>query len=123
MAVMLSSLCRIRGSSSTPTLMDLAVRNGDLLNLGSSAMDKLSAAREPEKSERLRLRTSTLRPSAAEAFSSMVGRDKERRDEDENDQDDNDDEYDAKCTAHEQPPARQGRQRERERVVVRGILA
>ncbi len=37
-------------------------------------MDKLSAAREPEKSERLRLPTSTLRPSAAEAFSSMVGR-------------------------------------------------
>src|SRR5260370_29481135 len=53
----------------------------------------------------------------------LVDRDKERRDEDENDQDDNDDEYDAKCTAHEQPPARQGRQRERERVVVRGNIS
>src|SRR6202171_6063612 len=54
--------------------MDFAVRNGDLLNFGSSAMDKLSAASEPVKSERLRLPTSTLRPSAAEAFSSIVGR-------------------------------------------------
>src|SRR5882762_5951900 len=97
MAVMLSSLRRTRGSSSTPTLIDFAVRNGDLLNLGSSATDKLSAAREPEN--------------------------KERRGQDENDQDGNDDEYDAKCTAHEQPPARQARQRERERVVVKGILA
>src|SRR5258707_2703105 len=74
MFVMFKSLCRIRGTSSTPTLMDFAVRNGDLLNFGSSAIDRLSAASEPVKSDRLRLPTSTFRPSAAEAFSSIVGR-------------------------------------------------
>src|ERR1700730_369666 len=128
MRVMLRSLCKIRGSSSTPTLTDFAVRNGELLNLGSSAMDKLSAASEPLKSERLRLPTSTLRPRAAEAFSSIVGRNwftgirkgatstrttrtatmiRTTR----------------SVRRMEQPPDWQGREREREHVVARAILA
>src|SRR5229473_3448346 len=59
---------------STPTFSDLAVRKGAELNLGSSPMESASAESEPLISERLKLPSSTLRPSAAEAFSSMVGR-------------------------------------------------
>src|SRR5580698_78496 len=64
----------MRGQTSTPTLNDFAVRNGAELNLGSSAMERLSAPSEPLKSERLRLPISTLRPRAAEACCSICGR-------------------------------------------------
>src|SRR5258708_2193382 len=59
---------------STPTFSDLAVRKGAELNLGSSPMESASAESEPLISERLMLPNATLRPSAAEAFSSIVGR-------------------------------------------------
>src|SRR6266446_8433087 len=65
---------KINGIISTPTLRDLAVRNGEELNLESSPMERFSAESEPLSSERLMLPSCTLRPSAAEAFSSMVGR-------------------------------------------------
>src|SRR5882672_1067117 len=74
MPVTLRVLLKMRGMISTPTLNDLAVRNGDVLNLGSSPMEILSAASEPLSRERLRLPSSTFRPRACEAFSSMVGR-------------------------------------------------
>src|SRR5258707_4179140 len=59
---------------STPTFSDLAVRKGAELNLGSSPMESASAESEPLIRERLILPNCTLRPSAAEAFSSIVGR-------------------------------------------------
>src|SRR5450432_583325 len=65
---------KISGIISTPTFTDLAVRKGDVLNLGSSAIERLSAPRPPLNSDRLRLPTSTLRPNAVEAFCSMVPR-------------------------------------------------
>src|SRR5207245_11284136 len=65
---------KISGRISTPTLKDLAVRKGEELNLGSSPMERLSAESEPVMRERLRFPSCTWRPSAAEAFSSMVGR-------------------------------------------------
>src|SRR5437879_1610025 len=65
---------KISGIISTPTFNDLAVRKGEELNFGSSPMERFSAAMEPLISERLRLPSSTLRPSAAEAFSSIDGR-------------------------------------------------
>src|SRR5436309_10199889 len=42
----------IRVSTSTPILNDFAVRKGDLLKAGSSAIDRSSAEREPETSEK-----------------------------------------------------------------------
>src|SRR5262249_6379499 len=65
---------KIRGLISTPTFNDLAVRKGEELNFGSSAMERFPAVSEPLSSERLRLPTSTLRPSAVVSFSSIVGR-------------------------------------------------
>jgi len=64
---------KINGNISTPDFDGLAVRKGEELNLGSSPMERFSANSEPLISERLRLPSSTLRPSAAEAFSSMWG--------------------------------------------------
>ena len=72
-SVTLSVFERIRGINSTPTLTDFAVKNGELLYFGSSAMDRLSAPSAPLKSDRLRLPTSTFRPNAAEALCSIVG--------------------------------------------------
>src|SRR6266446_8493322 len=65
---------KIKGIISTPTLRDFAVRKGEELNLGSSPMERFSAESEPLSSERLMFPSCTLRPSAAEVFSSMVGR-------------------------------------------------
>src|SRR5277367_1968091 len=73
-SVTLSCLEKIRGISSTPTLTFLAVRKGAELNLGSSLMETSSMPTEPPRMERLRLPSWTFRPRAAEAFSSMVGR-------------------------------------------------
>src|ERR1700685_3473959 len=73
-SVTFSVLDIMRGIISTPTFRDFAVRNGAELNLGSSAIARLSAPREPLKSDRLRLATSTLRPGAAEACCSIAGR-------------------------------------------------
>src|SRR6266478_3296727 len=73
MSVTFSCLEKISGINSTPTLSDLAVRKGDGLNLGSSPIERSSAASAPWISDKLRLPSWTLRPSAAEAFSSMVG--------------------------------------------------
>src|SRR5271165_2738194 len=64
---------KIRGIISTPTFTLLAVRNGVALNLGSSAMERSSMPSEPVMSERLKLPSCTLRPSAVEALASMVG--------------------------------------------------
>ena len=59
---------------STPTFSDLAVRKGEGLNLGSSPMERFSAESEPLRRERLISPNCTLRPRAADAFSSIVGR-------------------------------------------------
>src|SRR5258708_37299187 len=72
-SVTLSCLEKISGISSTPTLSDFAVRKGEGLNLGSSPIERSSAESAPRISDKLRLPSWTLRPSAAEAFSSMVG--------------------------------------------------
>src|SRR5215470_15233326 len=53
----LSAFEVISGHISTPTLNDLAVRKGDLLKLGSSAMERSSAESAPEKIDRLRFPT------------------------------------------------------------------
>src|SRR5205085_3694588 len=74
MPVMFKVFEKISGMSSTPTCRDLAVRKGEELNLGSSPMERFSADSEPLRSERLRFPSCTLRPRAAEAFSSIVGR-------------------------------------------------
>ena len=96
---------KISGMISTPTFTDLAVRNGDLPYLGSSAIERLSAPSEPLSSDKLKLPTSTLRPSAAEAFC-LNGRPElihwnqkwhNQRDQDEN-ADDNG--YYFQCAAH-----------------------
>src|SRR5215467_3238480 len=65
---------KISGRISTPTFRDFAVRKDEELNLGSSPIERLSAESEPLMRERLRFPSCTLRPSAAEAFSSIVGR-------------------------------------------------
>src|SRR5215472_16583765 len=72
--VMFSFWEKISGNISTPTCSDLAVRKGEELNLGSSLMERFSADNEPLMSERLKSPSWTLRPSAAEAFASIVGR-------------------------------------------------
>src|SRR5499425_3188184 len=74
MPVTLRLLEKISGIISTPTLSDLAVRKGEGLNFGSSPMERFFAVSEPEKRERLRSPSWTLRPSASEAVCSMVGR-------------------------------------------------
>src|SRR6266853_1966984 len=59
--VMLSCLLKMSGISSTPTWSDFAWINGELLNLGSSAMESWSAPTLPEKMPRLKLPTFTGR--------------------------------------------------------------
>src|SRR6266700_540525 len=65
---------KISGIISTPTLKDLACTNGDLLKVGSSAMEMLSAEKLPENSERDRLPTLTGRPKASVSSDSSLGR-------------------------------------------------
>jgi hypothetical protein len=72
--VTLSDRDRISGNSSTPTETDLAVRNGALLNFGSSATVSVSAVSERLDRESVRLPMSTLRPSAVDARPSINGR-------------------------------------------------
>ena len=72
--VMFSCLEKISGITSTPTFSDLAVINGDLLNLGSSAIAIFSASTLPDSRERLRLPTVTWRPSASVSSDSIFGR-------------------------------------------------
>src|SRR5256885_2756443 len=74
MPVTFSVFEKIRGRTSTPTLSDWAVRKGDGLNFGSSPTDRSLAVSEPDRSERLRSPTETLRPRAFDAVCSMVGR-------------------------------------------------
>src|SRR5580704_16808468 len=74
MPVMYSCLEKISGIISTPTFSDFAVINGDLLNLGSSAIAMFSASTLPDSSERLRLPTVTWRPSASVSSDSIFGR-------------------------------------------------
>ena len=64
----------IRGNISTPTLKLFAVRKGEVLKAGSSAIDRSEAVSEPEKIDKLRSPTCTLRPSAVDSLSSIVGR-------------------------------------------------
>src|ERR1700693_5131340 len=52
----------------------LAVKNGSALKLGSSATIRSLATRLPEKTERLRSPSFTLRPSVAESCFSIAGR-------------------------------------------------
>ena len=68
------ALDMMSGIISTPTFKDFAVKKGDLLKAGSSAMERSSAASDPENNDRLRLPTLTGRPRAAVSFSSIVGR-------------------------------------------------
>lgn len=72
--VMLSVLEKRNGISSTPMLRDFAVRNGEELNLGSSPIERFSAASAPLISENLSFPSVTLRPRAAETFSSILDR-------------------------------------------------
>ena len=72
--VTFSVLEKISGISWTPTFKDFAVRKGDGLKLGSSPIERSSAASDLLKSDSLRLPSVTLRPSAAEVFSSILGR-------------------------------------------------
>src|SRR5579864_3613677 len=69
-----SVLEKMSGTMFTPTLRDSAFTNGASPNPGSSAMVILSAARLPDHSDRLRLPTVTLRPSAFVNSDSMRGR-------------------------------------------------
>src|SRR5580704_4586449 len=62
------------GITSTLTLSDLAVMNGALLNLGSSAIVMPSALRAPENSEKSSLPICTLRPRASCALDCSMGR-------------------------------------------------
>src|SRR4029077_7180896 len=64
---------KISGINSTPTFTVFAVRNGPGLNFGSSLTETSSMPTDPVKSDKLRLPSCTLRPSASEAFDSMVG--------------------------------------------------
>jgi hypothetical protein len=72
--VTLTVLKKISGISRTPTFKDFAVRKGTGLNLGSSPIERSSAEREALKIDSLRLPSVTLRPSAAEVFSSIFDR-------------------------------------------------
>src|SRR5579859_1948253 len=74
MPVTFSVLEKMSGMSSTPTPRDFAVRKGEGLNLGSSLMTRFFAVIEPERIERLRSPSSTLRPRDFDAVSSIVGR-------------------------------------------------
>ena len=65
---------KISGINSTPTFTFFAVRNGPVLNFGSSLMDKSSIPNEPPSIDKLKFPTETLRPRASEAFASIVGR-------------------------------------------------
>src|SRR5438045_5593502 len=60
--------------TSTPTPNDLARMNGELLNVGSSAIAMSSALRLPDQIESTRLPTLTLRPRAVVNYDSMRGR-------------------------------------------------
>ena len=62
----------ISGIISTPTLKDFALRKGALPKAGSSAIDRLEAVSDPEKMDRLKSPTCTLRLNAVESFS-MAG--------------------------------------------------
>ena len=53
---------KISGISETPTASCFAVRNGDWLKAGSSAMETSSTVTPPEKIESLMLPMETLRP-------------------------------------------------------------
>src|ERR1700683_5249547 len=64
---------KISGSSSTPTLKDLVVKNGDFLNAGSSAIETSVTVTPPEKIERLISPIPTGRPSAVANCVSSVG--------------------------------------------------
>src|ERR1700676_565409 len=64
---------KISGISSTPTFTVFAVRKGAELNLGSSLTETSSIPTEPVKSDKLKFPSCTLRPSASDAFDSMVG--------------------------------------------------
>src|SRR3981189_3599297 len=64
---------KISGISSTPTFTVFAVRNGPELNLGSSLTETSSIPTDPVRSDKLKLPSCTLRPSASDAFDSMVG--------------------------------------------------
>jgi hypothetical protein len=64
---------KIRGISSTPTFTVFAVRKGPGLNLGSSLTETSSIPTDPVRSDKLKLPSCTLRPSASEAFDSMEG--------------------------------------------------
>src|SRR3954447_5565372 len=64
----------INGHIWTPTRKDLAVRKALLLNFGSSATVRLAAETEPEKIDKPKSPTCTLRPRAAESLSSICGR-------------------------------------------------
>ena len=55
---------KISGISSTPTVRSFAVRNGEVLNFGSSAMATSLTVTPPEKIARLMLPMVTCRPSA-----------------------------------------------------------
>jgi len=55
--VMRTAREKTRVSTSMPILTDFAVRKGDLLKAGSSAIERSSAEREPESSEKSRLPT------------------------------------------------------------------
>ena len=52
--VMCNALEKINGISSIQTRNDLALRNADRLNAGSSAIERLFAASEPDSSDSLR---------------------------------------------------------------------
>ena len=72
------STCRLRETKSdirsTPTLTDLAVTKGALLNAGSSAIDRSSSAIPPESSAVLMFPIDTLRPRASLIALSSCGR-------------------------------------------------
>src|ERR1700757_2446063 len=57
---------KINGIISTPTFTVFAVRNGPELNFGSSLTETSSIPTEPVKSDKLKLPSCTLRPSASE---------------------------------------------------------
>src|ERR1700722_17824708 len=72
-SVTFNCLEKISGISSTPTFTFFAVRNGAELNLGSSLTETSSIPTEPVMSDKLKLPSCTLRPSASDALDSMVG--------------------------------------------------
>ena len=60
--------------TSTPICREWACKNGFALKAGSSAIEMLSATRLPEKTEKLRFPSVTLRPRAEESCVSSVER-------------------------------------------------